>query len=68
MRLILRLFVLLIFGFTGYANAGVILTGTRIIYPEGAKDKTLQLTNQSLSLILYRYRLTMERRRVLPRL
>ena len=46
MRLILRLFVLLIFGFTGYANAGVILTGTRIIYPEGAKDKTLQLTNQ----------------------
>lgn len=45
MRLILRLFVLLIFGFTGYANEGVILTGTRTIYPEGAKDKTLQLTN-----------------------
>lgn len=45
MRLILRLFVLLIFGFTDYANAGVVLTGTRIIYPEGAKDKTLQLTN-----------------------
>ncbi|EGT3571875.1 molecular chaperone [Citrobacter amalonaticus] len=53
MRLMLRLFVLWIFGFAGYANAGVILTGTRIIYPEGTKDKTLQLTNQdSLSYIV----------------
>lgn len=45
MRLTLQLFVLLIFSVAGYAAAGVILTGTRIIYPEGIKDKTLQLTN-----------------------
>lgn len=42
----LKLFFLLALCFASYSNAGVILTGTRIIYSEGVKDKTLQLTNQ----------------------
>lgn len=40
----LRLFIIFIFGFSAYASAGVILKGTRIIFPEG-KDKTIQLMN-----------------------
>lgn len=45
MRSILKLTIILTLALSGYVNGSVILSGTRIIYTEGAKDKTIKLTN-----------------------
>lgn len=59
MRIYFSLVAMLLLCLSHHVCASVVMTGTRIIYPAQASNKSIQLKIRTSNLILFRFRSTM---------